>query len=175
MGRFKNRWVYALTAFMCSAIVPAVLLIALAINGGQKGGYLDIFKDESIFLFSLIVGISAAVAAVICWPTFTKRTAARMTIAGLFTVMLAFILMPLFLILRKEIPSGFDSSQTNIFDIANALFGWLILGSIFTFGIPYIIGILASSAFVEHPLDVNAKKVSKRNLFKRFAVEETTR
>ena len=164
MERFKNRWGYALTAFACSLTVLPIM--SLIVTNFEIS--LELFRLKYLIQHSQITGFPTALAALICWPTRTARTAKRMTVAGILTVILALILMPLFMLF------GHDSLSSE--NLIEAVFTWLILGTIFSFGIPYIMAVFCSLAFVDYSAnDVPFKTMSFGKLLKRFTVEETSR
>ena len=140
MERFKNRWVYALASFICSSIILPILGLILG-NPIEVSSY---YSMEGVWRHGIFVGFAAALAALICWPSRTTRTMNRMALAGLLTVTLAFILMPIFILLAAG-----KLSPDNLIE---SLFIWLLLGSIFTYGIPYIVGIMMALVFVDHSI-----------------------
>ena len=138
MERYKNRWTYALVAFICSFLVLPIM--GLIVGGSPKA---DIFFISNYLIEQAnFIGFPAAIAALICWPSFKTRTMNRMTLAGILTVVCTFAIMTLFMTVRSGDFLGND--------FMNASLGLLFLGSIFTYGIPYIIAVIVSLAFVDH-------------------------
>ena len=140
MERFKNRWVYALTALICSfTVLP---LMGLLLGNWPKAG--DVFTLKYIISQANFIGFPVVIAALICWPTRTTRTMNRMTGAGLLTVICTFLIIPLYITARSG--KLFES------EAISASVAFLIFGSIFTYGIPYIIAVFVSLAFVDHSM-----------------------
>ena len=147
--KFKNRWGYGAVAFLgAMAVLPLLIFIFVVFNGTSSQSSPS-FKMDGFFVYfvySGFIGIHAAISAMICWPFRTKRTTARMVLAGVFTVVLTFVLMEFSITLFQE---GFDFS---LFMFNPVL--WVMLGSIFTFGVPYLLGIFLSMLFIDWPSDI---------------------
>jgi len=93
--------------------------------------------------------IPAFFAGLICWPNENLRTKGRMFWAGVLTVFVAFILVGLLIAIIGE--------TSNPLQWLSLAFGFLILGSLFTLGAPYLIGGLISLLFAHAPADVKSE------------------
>ena len=93
----------------------------------------------------VLMALPAAIMATYCWPTNEIRTEKRMALAGVLTVFYAFVLTTflqgLFSVLH---PKG----GVQFFEFILSTIGIIVLGSIMTLGIPYILGAFISQLFV---------------------------
>jgi len=95
--------------------------------------------------------VSAAGPALLYWPRW-NRSRGRMAIAGVLVVLSAFLLFLPVTTLFSAIAEGIVATATfwkEWFTYVPASFAIAILGSIFTFGLPYLIGILLSILFAD--------------------------
>ena len=90
--------------------------------------------------------IAAFLAGLICWPR-KNRGLGRMILAGLMTVAMSFLLFGLMLFgleaIRRKV--GLEDISKSI----SMAFGMLLLGSLFTLGIPYVVGVCLSFLFID--------------------------
>lgn len=93
-----------------------------------------------------VAGFSAALAAWMCWPKNSLRTKTRMMTAGLLTVAFSFFIAGIASTIIELIRQDMNMDIGLIIALP---FSAVFIGSIFTSGIPYLIGMLASLLFVE--------------------------
>lgn len=127
------------------AVLPLLIFI-LGVFYGTSSQSSPSFKMDSFFELVGLIGVPAALSAMICWPFRTKRTTGRMVLAGVFTVVFAFVLMAFAITLFQD---GLDFSL-----FMSSLVLWVMLGSIFTLGVPYLLGIFLSLLFIDWPSDI---------------------
>jgi len=135
----KNRWVYALTAMLCSLMVIPLASFFLTLKTNTPSSD---YAHYDLMDHLILTGLPAAFAALICWPTRTVRTRRRMFWAGILTVILTFMLMPL----SMAIGSGTLGELDNV--LGRGVF-MLTVGSVITFGLPYVIAIIAAQTFAD--------------------------
>ena len=140
-----GRWIYASVAAFGAAIFTAFLM--------HRFGPSDLSTNDKSNEFILWMAFLSFIAGLICWPR-KKRGAGRMTLAGILTVAIAFLLFPLSGIV---LDGGWDQLK-DINTFFQASVGMLVLGSIFTFGIPYGIGIGLSFLFIDVDYVVDKKQ-----------------
>jgi hypothetical protein len=135
-SRYRTRWVYAGTATILGVLFAALFFIAMnrPIN----------FERDVIFLLKTsLFGLCALPASFIAWPRHSPRGGGRMVVAGLLTVFMSFV---------------FLGVVFGVIDLLAGRGGWesfvrlnvllvVVLGSIVTLGIPYMIGAFVSVMF----------------------------
>lgn len=131
----RARWIFA-TAASLSGTTAACLFFAAQYFDSN---FLLVPED---LLYGFSAAISAFFAGALAWPPKPCRSKWRMALAGIFTVALAFILMGFIL---TGIMVFVDHDDIKLIFIMPFLF--LLFGSIYTLGIPYLIGILVSLLF----------------------------
>lgn len=133
-----GRWLYAGIAGLGAASFTFIFLHRIANSGLSE-------NDRSYELLLPVI-LAAFLAGLICWPR-KNRSLGRMIVAGLCTVAMAFLILGIALTLKDVFQgkAGFEDIERMI----TAVFGMLVLGSFFTLGIPYIVGVGLSFLFID--------------------------
>ena len=140
-----GRWIYASVAAFGATIFTAFLIHRFVSS--------DLSTNDKSHEFIFWAAFLSFIAGLICWPR-KKRGAGRMTLAGILTVAVAFLLFPLSSIALN----GGWAQLKGINTFFQTSLGMLVLGSIFTFGIPYGIGIGLSFLFIDVDYAVDKKQ-----------------
>lgn len=130
-----GRWLYAGVAALGAAGF-ALILFRNVSDMAQP-------ENDNSYQMVLITALVAFIAAMICWPRH-KRGLGRMILAGFTTVATAFLI---FLPIQTLFTGEFEFSKID--EILAASFGMFLLGSLFTVGIPYIVGVCLSLLFID--------------------------
>ena len=142
-ARYQTRWVYAAVAFL-TALAFCFVFFGLLSAGSEQTAVSD--------RLALAVGfaISAVPAALIAWPGRTPRTKGQMVISGLLTVLMAFGFIGIFVAIAANFSPDTNSSIWEIL-LGPLLAGpmFILFGSLFTAGIPHILGMVMSLLFRE--------------------------
>lgn len=143
--RYRTRWVYALLSGVVGLLF--CLLFFGALEGFQKPN-----PDVSKWLIPSLFGLSAAPAAALAWPRRSPRSKLRMFAAGCLTVLLGFIVIGLgFGLLTLLEPSDEVWSSTRLLMIVPVTGMVIMIGSMITLGMPYLLGGVFSLLFTDPP------------------------
>jgi len=140
--RFRNRWSYA------GAAALGVMIFLMIWTGAGPG-----FDDE-MFALSTALVISASAPAALYWPR-GRRSLRRMALTGILVVLTAFFLFLPLTIFFTAIAEGrvatpyFWGDWIEYFPVSLVI---VIFGSIFTLGLPYLIGVLLSFLFADEKI-----------------------
>lgn len=138
----RARWVYGLACGLGTFIL-SVLFLFLPDDGG-------VLKDPRIVM---VIALCAIVSGLITWPRHEIRTPTMTTVMSALTVILAFLLLGvvIFVIIFLWEPMH-SPSETSMFEkliyLVSVPFMTLILGSLYSLGIPYLLGALLARLFV---------------------------
>lgn len=126
----RGRWVYASVAGLGAAVF--MFIYALFLGRGQP--------SIETFTFTALLAVIGFVSGAICWPR-GPRPAARMSGAGALTVLTAFLIFGIGVMIASLLKG--NETWSVIFMPVFFLF----IGSIFTLFLPYILGIGLSLMF----------------------------
>jgi len=127
--------IWVLLIGIIDSIYSGELKFSMSILNGLLGSMIMIIP------FSIV----AALSALLCWPHKTKRTKTRMALAGLLTVFSVFVCVATLIVLV----SSYSGQGRGLIDVLKIWLTVIFASSLFTFGIPYVMGAWLSQLFVE--------------------------
>ena len=149
MTSLQNRWSFALAAFVAGGLcLPALSIIV----GGSTAKALSGASISGFFELCLAFGTPAALAALICWPPRHSRTFTIMAAVGFVAVFLAILFFWTATLMHGTVLGG-TPKLSELKDAIIFILSMTILSSIFTLGIPYVIGIAVSLCFIDFTPD----------------------
>lgn len=156
MERFKNRWAYGLAAGLAAAATIPLYLIVIGLTELDPLIWVGIFdkkEETNAFLRAMIFfAVAATISGVLLFPS-GYRNRNTMALRGIAVVGLSLFLAPIlfgiFTIISNSGP--YDRFGTLIL----FSFVFVLIGSVLSLGVPYIIAILISLWFAEDIDDVS--------------------
>ena len=137
--RYRTRWAYAAVAGFAGLLTATLTVL-----------FFHYSSTLPMLVTDVSYGFIGAPAALLCWPSKTRRTVKRMVFAGLLTVLTSFLLLG-FLLAVNEIIMRSDNTpllrELAVLPLEMAALALLV--SVITLGIPYLVGAVASVLFVE--------------------------
>jgi hypothetical protein len=137
--RYKTRWVYAAVSGFSGVLFSILFVMGIRL-----------FSDDFIVsagpIAMSLLGLIAAPAAAMTWPKNAPRSVARMSVAGILTVFLAFVMIGSVLVIIDIFVDGLNSLITleSVFPLLAII---VLFGSVMSLGIPYLVGALLSVPF----------------------------
>lgn len=144
-AQHQTCWGYAAVAF-ATALLFCVIYLGASLPSGSDAP----FWEKSLLIGGL--AFSSVPAALIAWPRRTRRSALRMVLAGFLTVVMAFAFIGLSVsILAALLPDSQDPLSEELLVILISAPAFIVFGSIFTLGVPHMLGIFMSLLFRDDP------------------------
>lgn len=152
--QFKARSAFVGVAFLSAIVASLIWLVSIKfifLFGMDHDK--PLFRIPSFSELGLIVlfSISSIPAAFICWPN-DGRTLKRMLLAGFLTVGVSFSILGWAVSIFMVGGSVIQGQSMSLEDLLSAvLMGpiFVLFGTIFTVGIPYLVGLLVASLFAD--------------------------
>lgn len=143
-SRVRNAYGYAIIAGCVAYVFFLLFFYFIGITDSLAP---DTNVNPKLFKQATIA-LVAIPAAFVCWPRRRPSTIWRMSFAGVATVALSFYFIGLVMGLSN--PSELNFTVKGLFEVFVSLPAMvLIMGSLLTLGIPYILGVFVSILFAE--------------------------